>query len=301
MSRAAWALARSQHAVVTYEQLRELGFTPSAIRHRIRSGRLFVLWPGVYAVGHPAVSRFGRWKAATLACGEGSALAGDSGAALVHLRQREGPQIEIAVPEHVVRSLDGIRARRCRGLAEHVTEVRGIPVCSTPLLLVQLSARLGRDPAETLINRADKLDLVDPVTLRGSIEALKGRPGVAQLRSVLDRATFQLSDSKLERLFRPLARRARLPAYVMGETINGFEVDFWFPSLHYVVETDGLRYHRTALTQSRDLRRDHAHDRAGTWHSRFSHAQIAFEPDYVVEQLMAKRLRIEAFSGSVEG
>ncbi len=54
-----------------------------------------------------------------------------------------------------------------------------------------------------------------------------------------------------------------------------------------------------ALTQTRDLRRDQAHDRAGTWHSRFSHAQIAFEPGYVEETLVAKRRQIEAFSETV--
>lgn len=300
-AREAWRLARAQHDVITHAQLTALGFTPEAIRHRIRAGRLFVLWPGVYAVGRLNVTRLGRWKAATLACGPESALCGESGAALVDLRSREGRKVEVAVPPHVVHALPGIRIRRCRDLANHVTEVAGIPVCTTPLLLVQLSARLGRDSTEAAINRADKLDLIDPEALRAAIEALKGRPGVAQLRSILDRATFRLSDSKLERLFRPIARRAGLPEPEMGETVNGYDVDFWWPTLNFVVETDGLRYHRTALTQTRDLRRDQAHDRAGTWHLRFSHAQIAFEPDYVEESLVSKRRQIEAFQASVEG
>jgi very-short-patch-repair endonuclease len=249
----------------------------------------------VYAVGHMGVTRLGRWKAATLGCGPHSALCGESGAALMGLCDRDGPHIEVAVPPGVVRSRQGIELRRVERLADHATQARGIPVCTLPLLLVQLSARLDRDPTEELINRADKLDLVDPEALREALLPLKGRPGVAQLRSILDRATFQLSRSKLERLFRPLARRAGLGEYVMGEWVNGFEVDFWFPALNYVVETDGLRYHRTAQTQARDLRRDQAHDRAGTWHSRFSHAQIAFERSYVEEQLIAKRRQIEAF------
>lgn len=301
IAREAWRLARAQHDVITHAQLIELGFSPEAIRHRIRAGRLFVLWPGVYAVGRPNVTWLGRWKAATLACGPESALCSESGAALVGLRAREGSKVEVAVPPHVVRALPGIRVRRCRDLANHVTEVAGIPVCTTPLLLVQLSARLGRDSTEAAINRADKLDLIDPEALRTAVEALRGRPGVAQLRSILDRATFRLSDSKLERLFRPIARRAGLPQPEMGETINGYDVDFWWPTLNFVVETDGLRYHRTALTQTRDLRRDQAHDRAGTWHLRFSHAQIAFEPDYVEESLVSKRRRIEAFQAPVEG
>jgi very-short-patch-repair endonuclease len=298
---AAWRLAQAQHWVVTREQLLQLGFTPAAIKWRVQTGRLHRLWDGVYAVGHRGVTRLGRWKAATLACGPHSALCGGSGGTLVGLCDRDGPRIEVAVPPAVVRSREGIDLRRVERLADHTTHVRGVPVCRPPLLLVQLSARLDRDSVEALINRADNRDLIDPETLRAALALLKGRPGVAQLRSILDRATFQLSRSKLERLFRPLARRAGLGEYLMGRWVNGFEVDFWFPALNYVVETDGLRYHRTPQTQTRDLRRDQAHDRAGTWHSRFSHAQIAFERAYVAEQLVAKRRQIEAVHQTNEG
>lgn len=293
-ARLAWELARSQHDVITHAQLRERGYTAEAIRHRRRSGRLFSLWPGVYAVGRPTVTRLGLWKAATLACGPESALCGESGAALTRLRAHAGPSIEVALPPHATRSLPGIRIHRLRDLADHVTEVSGVPVCTTPLLLVQLSARLGRDSIEEAINRADRLDLVDPESLRTAIEALRGRPGVAALRRILDRHSFRLSDSALERHFRPIARRAGLSEPVMGARVNGFKVDFWWPTLNLVVETDGLRYHRTAITQTRDLQRDHAHDRAGTAHLRFSHAQIAFEPGYVEEQLRIKRKQLEA-------
>lgn len=291
---AAWRCAREQHDTITYAQLRELGFTHSAIRHRQRIGRLFELWPEVYAVGRPATTRLGLWKAATLACGAGSALAGESGAALRGLRSHEGPYVEVAVPENQQRALKGIKAYRCRGLENHVEAVRGIPACSTPLLLVQLAARLGRDSIEAAINEADKLDLIDPEALRGSLDSLRGRPGVANLRRILDRHTFRLSQSQLERRFRPIARRAGLPEPLMGPVVNGFVVDFYWPSLNYVVETDGLRYHRTAITQTRDLVRDQTHDAAGTARSRFSHAQISFEPGYVEAILRAKRLELES-------
>ena len=296
MARSAWELARSQHDVITHAQLRECGYTAEAIRHRLRSRRLFAPWPGVYAVGRPTLTRLGLWKAATLACGPESALCGESGAALTRLRAHEGTSIEIALPPHATRALRGIRVRRVEGLADHMTAIDGVPVCSTPLLLVQLSARLGRESIEEAINRADKLDLVDPETLRTAIEAFRRRPGVAALRRILDRATFRLSDSQLERRFRPIARRAGLPEPEMGERVNGFKVDFWWPTLNLVVETDGLRYHRTAITQTRDLQRDHAHDRAGTAHLRFSHAQIAFEAGYVEEQLRIKREQREALA-----
>ena len=285
---AVWTLAHSQHGVISRRQLRDLGFSAEAVRHRLSSGRLFRLWPGVYSVGRPTVGRLGLWKAATLACGPGSALGGESGAAMRTIRSNEGSSIEVAVPWRTKRSLPGITILRQEILADHVIEVDAISVCTTPLLLVQLARRLERDSIEAAVNRADKLDLIDPDSLRDSLGPLKGRHGVAALRQVLDRHTFRLSDSALERRFRPIARRAGLPEPEMGRRVKGFKVDFWWPSLDLVVETDGLRYHRTAIAQTNDLRRDHAHDAAGTAHLRFSHAQITYEAAYVERQLVAK-------------
>jgi very-short-patch-repair endonuclease len=54
-----------------------------------------------------------------------------------------------------------------------------------------------------------------------------------------------------------------------------------------VVETDGLRYHRTPMQQARDRVRDQAHLAAGLMPLRFTHAQVRYEPAYVRETLEA--------------
>lgn len=54
-----------------------------------------------------------------------------------------------------------------------------------------------------------------------------------------------------------------------------------------VVETDGLRYHRTPAQQARDRRRDQAHLATGLKPLRFTHAQVKFEPAYVEATLTA--------------
>lgn len=107
------------------------------------------------------------------------------------------------------------------------------------------------------------------------------------LRETLDRRTFTLTDSELERRFLPLARRAGLPAPQTQAWVNGFKVDFYWPELGLVVETDGLRYHRTPAQQARDRVRDQAHAAAGLACLRFTHAQIRFEPDHVVRTATA--------------
>ena len=151
---------------------------------------------------------------------------------------------------------------------------------------------------EAAVNEADKRGLVDPETLRSALGGLTGQPGVGVLRAVLDRRTFVLTDSELERRFLPIVRRAGLPLPVTGRYVNGFKVDFFWPSLGLVVETDGLRYHRTPAQQARDRLRDQTHAAAGLTPLRFSHAQVELEPGRV-EATLANVARRLAVGGAV--
>jgi len=58
------------------------------------------------------------------------------------------------------------------------------------------------------------------------------------------------------------------------------------------VETDGLRYHRTAEQQFKDRLRDQAHTAAGLTPLRFTHWQVRFDPGYVERTVkeVARRL-----------
>jgi very-short-patch-repair endonuclease len=69
-------------------------------------------------------------------------------------------------------------------------------------------------------------------------------------------------------------------------------VDFYWPDLGLVVETDGLRYHRTPAQQTRDRRRDQTHTAAGLTTLRFTHAKVRFAPKHVRTTLakVARRL-----------
>ena len=109
---------------------------------------------------------------------------------------------------------------------------------------------------------------------------------------MLDHRTFVLTDSELERRFLPIARRAGLTKPETGAWLNGFKVDFYWPELGLVVETDGLTYHRIPAEQTRDRRRDQAHTAAGLVPLRFTRAQVAFEPGHVEETLRAITMRL---------
>jgi very-short-patch-repair endonuclease len=57
-----------------------------------------------------------------------------------------------------------------------------------------------------------------------------------------------------------------------------------------VVETDGLRYHRTPAEQARDHLRDQTHTAAGLTPLRFTHEQVRYEPEHVLAVLRATAL-----------
>jgi very-short-patch-repair endonuclease len=127
-----------------------------------------------------------------------------------------------------------------------------------------------------------------------ALNGLGRRPGTAALSKALDRRTFTLTDSQLERQFLPLAGKAGLPQPQTGRVVNGFKVDFYWPELGLVVETDGLRYHRTPAQQARDRLRDQAHTAAGLVCLRFTRAQVALEPRHVEATLSAVADRLRA-------
>jgi hypothetical protein len=294
-----WATAKGQHGVITRRQLLDFGLSPKAIRHRLERGRLHALFPGIYAVGRPEVSSNGRWMAAVLSCGPAAALSHESAAVLWEIRARELRGIEVSVPATRDPRPPGIAVHRRRALG-HVARRHGIPLTSPVRTLVDLATRLRPNELEAAVNEADKQDLVHPDSLRAELDRLPAGPGLAVLRKLLDRRTFKLTDSELERRFLPLARRAGLPLPSTGRLLNGFKVDFFWPDLGLVVETDGLRYHRTPAQQARDRQRDQAHTAAGLTPLRFTHAQVKFEPGHVFATLAAVAERLQASeSGSI--
>jgi very-short-patch-repair endonuclease len=281
------ALAAAQHGVVTRAQLLGLGLSSDAIEYRLRRGRLHSVQRGVYAVGRPQLTRHGTLIAAVLGCGPEAALSHESAAELWGIRKRKGGPIEVTIPAGGMRARPGVRVHRRAIEPAERTRRQAIPVTTPIRTLVDLAHRLDAAELERAVNEADRLDLVDPERLRAALEALGGRRGVAPLRALLDRRTFTLTDSELERRFLPLVRSAGLPAPLAQERVNGFRVDFYWPQLGLVVETDGLRYHRTPAQQANDRRRDQAHAAAGLTPLRFTHAQVAFEREHVRATLAA--------------
>jgi very-short-patch-repair endonuclease len=279
--------------VVARRQLLALGFTPRGIKHRVASGRLHLVARGIYAVGRPQLTREGEWMVAVLACGDDAVLSHGSAAALWGIGPERRDEIEVTVRRRSYPRRKGVlvHARPSLPDADLVLH-RGIPVTTPQRTILDRTLQLEPNAVERHVNEADARELIDPESLRRWLNFRLGEHGAPKLRRILDIATFLLSDSDLEIFFRPIAQAAGLPQPRTKAIVNDYEVDFWFPDLGLVVETDGFRYHRTPFKQRKDLERDQTHVAAGLTVLRFSHWQIAHEPALVRATLAAVATRL---------
>jgi very-short-patch-repair endonuclease len=281
-----WDLAEEQHGVVSRQQLLALGVGPDGIKHRVARGRLHPIGRGVYAVGRRQVPRLGTWMAAVLQCAPGAALSHASAAALWGIGH-QGSALEVSATSD--RRPLGIKVYRRR--AFEATTRHGIRVTTPACTIIDLAPRLARDDLEEMIGQADIRRLITPVALRAAAGRLDHRPGTPCLIATLDRRTFRLTRSKLERLFIPIALRAGYPIPLTRQRVNGFEVDFYWPGPQIVVETDGLTYHRTPAQQAKDTLRDQIHAAEGLIPLRFTHEQVAYDQGHVERILVRVKAR----------
>jgi very-short-patch-repair endonuclease len=274
-----WNLVRTQHGVVTRAQLLGFGMTPAAIRQRRLNGRLHEVHRGVYAVGRRELTRHGELMAAVLACGPGARLSHQSAAELWKMRRRVDGPIDVAVVGDTPRRRPGITAHRS-GRGRHRL-LHLIPVGNPVSVLIDLATCLPDEEVEDAVNEADRLDLARTNRLRRALDDEPKRPGVGRLKRILDAQTFSRAANGLERRFLAIVREAGLPAPTTQRRLGRYRVDFFWPELGFVVETDSLRHHRTAAEQTVDLSRDQAHARAGLRSLRFTHSQVFHRPEHV--------------------
>lgn len=243
------------------------------------------------------ISRYGRLMAAVLACGSRAVISHCSAGELWGIVVVPRSSIDLTIPRGAPRRTPGLVVHRRDLEPAEITDRQRIPVTTPACTLVDLATEIPSHRLEAAVSQADKLDLVNASELAVLLARFSRRPGLGILRGVLDQRTFRLTDSALERRFLALVRAAGLPLPETGRNLSGFKTDFYWPQFGLIVETDGLRYHRTAASQARDRRRDQAHAAAGLTPLRFTHAQVRYEPDQVRVTLEAVIRRLSELGG----
>jgi very-short-patch-repair endonuclease len=272
---------------VNRRQLLEGGWGRGKIEHRLRNGRLHLIYPGVYAVGHPELTLRGEWLAAVMACEPNAVLSHESAAALWGLRRHRRRAAHVTVSGGGRRGPGGIVVHRTRRLEEDARAIRdGIPVTSVERTLIDLAAGLEPRELARALEEADRLHLLRLRVLNALLRGSNGRRGGAKLRELL--AGYQLppdSRSELERRFLELVEQARLPRPATNVSIAGFEVDAVWIKEKLVVELDGFAYHGTRQAFERDRERDSVLQIAGYRVLRLTWRRLTSDPGGVIRDL----------------
>lgn len=269
--------AARQLGVVSYRQLIEDGLSPRAIEHRARVGWLHRVHRGVYAVGHPPLTREAKWMAAVLACGDDAGLSHACATALWEIRPYSGVWIDVTIPTNAGRARrEGIRLHRCGSMtADDITMHRGIPVTTVARTLLDVAAmltppRLARAVEQTEIRRRFDLAAVDRTIARNP-----RHPGVARLRAAIELyRPDELKRSVLEHAFLMLCAAHGLPRPLVNHIVEGHEVDFFWPKQRLIVETDGAGTHLTHAAFQSDRARDAEYVALGYRVLRFTELQV---------------------------
>lgn len=243
--------------MITVGQLLQIGLSRSAIDWRIRTGKLFPIHRGVFAVGHPKLTRHGEWRAATLALGPRAILSHRSAAELWELlpHSAKHPEVTLPYPASPAKRAKLI-VYRSRTLARTRTTMQaGIPVTM---------------PARTL---ADLARVATPAELRRATRAAETRGLPLDPDHISDK-----TESDLERDFAGICDRYGIPRPETQVRIGRYRVDFLWREQGLVVETDGYVYHRGRQAMRDDNDRDIELELLGLRVIRIEDSRIADDP-----------------------
>ena len=264
-------LAERQWGVVAHWQLKECGLSTSAITRWTASGRLHRIYPGVYAVGHKALSTEGRLLAAILYAGPGAALSHASAAHRWELISYMPSTTHVTSPRRR-RSLRGVRVHHTQRVDRLIH--RGLPVTTVARTLLDFASvapldRVRKAVAEADFQRRIDLEAIDAITG-------VGRPGSARLQRALSlhRPEYARTLSPREDLFLDLCRHHRLPFPEVNVPIGPDKVDALWREAGVIVEVDGGDGHGTIAQMRRDRERDLRLRDAGFVVLRYSGLQV---------------------------
>lgn len=251
-------IAARQDGVASRSQLLDAGLSGQHIRTALEGDRLVIIFRGVYALGHGALSDRGRIRAALLAAGPHAVASHGTAAWLWKLIPTLPAVLDVTLTQGDRRSRPGLRIHHGPADRRHR---HGLPLTG-PLRTLQ--------------------DLGFPA--KATREALAG--GLVRPED-LPASGPEPTRSELERRMLTLIAAAGLPAPVVNRRDGSDIPDFHWPEHRLIVEVDGWATHGRRAAFEEDRARDAARAAAGVVTVRFTWRRITEQPLLVAAQLAA--------------
>ena len=275
-------LAGRSYGVVTRPQLLAAGMTSDEIAHRVRTGALQRVHPGVYRVGHRARSVEATFLAAVWACGEGAVLSGRAAAHVWGLTKGPAPPPEVTAPKK--RRVEGVATKRSQAI--EATTHRGIPITTVPRTLVDLAAQLSLDALARACHEAGVKHDTTPAQVEAVLAKRQRTKGAKKLRAILC-GDVQVTLSELERRFLALLDANGLPRPLTNRPAGAHYVDCRWPDHRLTVELDSYRYHRSRHAWEQDRRREREARARGDEFRRYTYGDVVESPRLMLAELCA--------------
>lgn len=252
-------LAAAQFGVVSLLQLQAIGLSSEEIKWRVKRGFLHRLHRDVFAVGHVNLVAHARLVAALLTCGPSSFVSHRTAAAVWGLRELTTRRIAVTMPGMKARARPGLVVHRTARVPDpaDVTTRNGLRVSSVARMLIELAATEKLSELDRLITQAVRKRILDLEQIETALARHARRPGIAKLKQALrDYRPRRDRRSDLERAFDRLIAGTAIPPPQRNVTIDGWEIDCYWPHVRLAVELDGRSYH----TAVRDIEKDKLKD-----------------------------------------
>jgi Transcriptional regulator, AbiEi antitoxin/Protein of unknown function (DUF559) len=293
VSRGLAEIASRQHGIVSRRQVEGSGLAGNSIDLLIRNGRLHRIHPGVYALGHDAITKRGRWMAAVLASGEEAVLSHASATALWGIWGSGAGETHVTVPRKT-RSQRSIRRHFSVLPDDERTVLAGIPTTSAARAVLDLAADKGQAAAESALREMEYLGIYGPVSLPVLLERYPRHRGTTAVQACLERLGDDPGGrirSDLEELFLPFLDANQIPRPRLNAWLSidddRFPVDCSWPDAKLIGELDGFKSHGTKRAFRKDRRRDRRLGARGYHVVRITEDQLLAEPRELAADLLA--------------
>jgi very-short-patch-repair endonuclease len=285
-------VAGAQRALVHRRQLRDLGITRGSYNHRIATGALHHVLPGVLSVVHPLLEPLTAETAALLYAGDDSVLSHDSAAALWGLTLTPS-FVAITVIGRHVRIRPELHVHQAKALdIRDVRMHRGFPVTAPARTLIDCATSPTID---RLLNEARVLKLVKDAEIDAAMERGPGRTGVAAMRALLEvESESGFTQSRAERRLKRIVAGSGMERPIFNTYVEGVRADAYWPRVKLIIEVDGYQAHGHWAAFQRDRARDRRLVAAGFVVLRFTWHQLIQRPLEVVAEIARTLGRLEA-------